>query len=67
MPIKTEPDLSDFLTTKEVAERFLVTQNDVQKAIKRGLISAQKVGYFYLIYGPNLPHDWPTSASHSDG
>lgn len=56
-----EPDLSDFLTTREVADMYGVRQPDVQKAIKRGAIPAQKVGYFYLIWRPNLPSTFPHS------
>lgn len=56
---KVEPDLSDFLTTGEVAEMYGVTQHEVQRAIKKGLIKAQKVGYFYLIWRPNLPEAFP--------
>lgn len=54
-----EPDLGDFMTTGEVAEKFGVTQVDVQRAIKAELIDAQRVGYFYLIWGPGLPSTWP--------
>lgn len=56
---KTEPDLSDFMTTGEVAEMYGVTQIDVQKAIKRGDLEAQKIGYFYVLYGPKLPEIFP--------
>ena len=56
-----EPDLSDFMTTGEVADKYGVTQVEVQKAIKRGHLNAQKVGYFYLLYAPNLPKTFPTS------
>lgn len=63
MTTRAEPDLSDFVTTKEVAERYSVTQIEVQKAIKRGFIRAQKVGYFYLIYEPNLPMNWPMGSA----
>lgn len=55
-----EPDLGLFMTTGEVAERFGVSQHDVQRAIKRDLIKAQKVGYFYLLWEPGLPDTWPT-------
>lgn len=61
MTTKTEPDLSDFMTTGEVAEKYGVTQVEVQKAIKRGQLEAQKVGYFYLLFGPKLPKTFPTS------
>lgn len=53
------PDLSKFLTTSEVAERYGVKQTEVQSVIKRGIIPAQKVGYFYLIFELDLPEDWP--------
>lgn len=60
MPAKSRaPDLSKFVTTSAVAERYGVSQPEVQNAIKRGLIPAQKVGYFYLIYEPDLPDEWP--------
>lgn len=62
MTAKTEPDLSEFLTTKEVADKYLVSQHEVQRAIRRGQIQGQKVGYFYLIWGPALPAQWPKSA-----
>lgn len=57
------PDLSEFMTTGQVAEFYGVSQTDVQKAIKRGLLKAQKVGYFYLIWGPALPQTFPLTSS----
>lgn len=57
---KKEPDLSDFKTTGEVAEMYGVSQHEVQRAIRKGLINHQKVGYFYLIWGPGLPNSWPS-------
>lgn len=60
MTAKTkEPDLSDFLTTREVAELYGVAQIDVQRAIKKELLPAQKVGYFYLLWKPSLPSSFP--------
>lgn len=59
MTAKTEPDLSGFLTTKEVAERYKVKQHEVQRAIKRGSINAQKIGYFYVVWEPTLPETFP--------
>lgn len=58
---KAEPDLSDFVTTGEVAEMYGVTQVEVQKAIKAGLLQAQRVGYFYLLFAPKLPKSFPSS------
>ena len=61
-PTKTvEPDLEAFMTTGEAAEMYGVSQHDVQKAIKKGYLKAQKVGYFYLLWKPGLPTRWPTS------
>lgn len=57
--MRTAPNLSDFKTTGEVAEMYGVTQIEVQKAIKRGQLDAQKVGYFYLLWGPGLPELFP--------
>lgn len=54
------PDLSRFRTTSQVAERYGVTQHDVQNAIKKGLIPAQKIGYFYVIWEGDLPDTWPS-------
>lgn len=56
-----EPDLANFLTTKEVAELYGVEQVDVQKAIKRGRLNAQKVGYFYVLWKPSLPINFPSA------
>ena len=61
MTVKTEPDLKDFMTTGEAAEMYSVTQHDVQKAIKKGLLTAQKVGYFYLIWKPGMPTRFPSN------
>jgi len=58
---KKEPDLSEFLTTREVAQKYDVLQHEVQRAIRKGLIQAQQVGYFYLIWGPGLPPRFPSS------
>lgn len=55
----TAPDLSGFVTTGQVAERYSVTQHEVQRAIRKDLIPAQKVGYFYLIWEGDLPDTWP--------
>lgn len=55
-----EPDLSDFLTTGEVAKMYGVRQTEVQKAIKAGRLNAQKVGYFYLIWKQSLPKHFPS-------
>ncbi len=60
MTTRTEPDLEQFMTTGEAAEMYGVSQHDVQKAIKKGLITAQKVGYFYLIWKPSMPARFPT-------
>ena len=55
-----EPSLENFVTTRQVAEMYGVTQVEVQRAIKRGHIKAQKVGqYFYLIWEPSLPELFP--------
>jgi excisionase family DNA binding protein len=55
-----EPSLEHFVTTREVAEMYGVTQVEVQRAIKRGHLRAQKVGgYFYLIWEPSLPELFP--------
>lgn len=56
------PDLGQFRTTREVAEMYGISQRDVQTAINRGIIPAQKVGYFYLIFEPDLPEEWPTGS-----
>lgn len=63
MTTKTEPDLSGFMTTGEVAEKYGVSQHEVQRAIHKGAIKAQKVGYFYLIWAPNLPETFPSGDS----
>lgn len=55
------PDLSQFMTTSEVAELYGISQVEVQKAIRKGLLEAQKIGYFYVLYGPDLPEFFPTS------
>lgn len=65
MTQRTAPDLSDFKTTGEVAEMYGVTQIEVQKAIKRGQLDAQKVGYFYLLWGPGLPTHFPTATDNN--
>ncbi len=62
MTVKTEPNLKDFITTGEAAEMYGVTQHEVQKAIKKELLQAQKVGYFYLLWKPSLPKRFPTAA-----
>lgn len=56
-----EPDLSEFITTRDISDRYGIPQADVQKAIRRGLLPAQKVGYFYLVWGPNLEKHKPES------
>ncbi len=61
MTTRTEPNLEDFMTTGESAEMYGVSQHDVQKAIKKGFLKAQKVGYFYLIWKPGMPARCPTS------
>lgn len=55
-----EPDLSGFMTTKEVAEMYGVKQTDVQKAIKYERLKAQKVGYFYVLWKHSLPASFPS-------
>jgi hypothetical protein len=59
---REEPDLSEFMTTGEVAELYGVNQVDVQKAIKRGLLNAQKVGYFYVLWKHSLPKVFPSNS-----
>ena len=66
MTAKTEPNLEGFLTTKEVAERYGVTQHEVQRAIKRGQIGSQKIGYFYAIWEATLPAKFPASGTTTD-
>ena len=62
MVVKTvEPDLESFMTTGEAADMYGVSQHDVQKAIKKGFLKAQKVGYFYLMWKPGMPPRFPTS------
>lgn len=61
MPPKVkEPDLADFMTTKEVSELYGVTQVEVQKAIKAGKLEAQKLGYFYVLWKHKLPANFPS-------
>lgn len=59
MPANKEPDLSGFLTTSQVAKLYGCKPVDIQRCIKKGLIKAQHVGYFYLIWEPGLPDTLP--------
>jgi hypothetical protein len=52
--------LDQFLSTKEVAEHFERTVNDVQYAIKTGKLKAYRWGWFYMIHRNDIPKEWPT-------
>ena len=55
-------DLSDWRTTRDVAEEHGVKVRDVQYYIKAGHIQATKVGlsgYYYLIHKDDVPRVWP--------
>jgi len=51
--------LDEFMTTAQVAEVFGVPVRDVQYYIKRGLIRARKLGYFWMIHHTDIPKHWP--------
>ena len=58
-------DLSDWRTTRDVADQFNVNVRDVQYHIKTGAIEASKVGlngYYYLIHKDDMPKVWPPRA-----
>jgi len=64
MTSQTKSPLTDYVTTKDVANRFGVKVRDVQYYIKNGRIEAERVGdegYFYLIHRSNVPKTWPPS------
>lgn len=55
-------DLSDWRTTRDVADKHGVKVRDVQYHIKSGNIEASKVGlsgYYYLIHKDDMPKVWP--------
>ena len=55
-------DLSDWRTTRDVADQHGVRVRDVQYYIKAGHIQATKVGlakYYYLIHKDDMPTVWP--------
>lgn len=56
---KSMPDLTGFMTTQQVAEKYKVPRRYVQRALVAGMLEHQKVGYFYLVWGPALPKRFP--------
>jgi len=60
-----EHDLSDWRTTRDIADKFGVKVRDVQYHIKANNITASKVGlsgYYYLIHKDDMPKVWPPNA-----
>jgi len=60
-----ERDLSEWRTTRDVADQHDVKVRDVQYHIKMGNIIASKVGlggYFYLIHKDDMPNVWPPAS-----
>ena len=58
-------DLSQWRTTKDIADKHGVKVRDVQYHIKAGNIEAQRVGlsgYYYLIHVDDMPQVWPPSS-----
>ena len=58
-------DLTDWRTTRDVADMHGVRVRDVQYYIKSGHIPATKVGlsgYYYLIHEDDMPTVWPPGA-----
>ncbi|MEK0326001.1 MAG: helix-turn-helix domain-containing protein [Nitrosopumilus sp.] len=51
--------LADHVTTRDIADMHGVGVRDVQYYIKRGVIRATKVGYFYLVHNKDVPKNWP--------
>lgn len=47
------------MTTQQVAEKYKVPRRYVQRALVANLLEHQKVGYFYLVWGPSLPKRFP--------
>jgi predicted transcriptional regulator len=50
---------NNYLTLKEVADRYGVEQHRVRYAIRAGYIKAEKKGWMLLIRRKGLPKKWP--------
>ena len=51
--------LSDWLTTKEVAERYGVPTKVVLRMIREERLTAQQKGWIWLVHIDDLPSEWP--------
>ena len=61
----SKKDLSDWRTTRDIADKHGVRVRDVQYHIKAGNIEAHKAGlngYSYLIHIDDVPKVWPPSS-----
>lgn len=51
--------MQDYLTIKEVANKYRISDRQVLYAIRRGHIQATKLGWLWVIDKATLPAKWP--------
>lgn len=58
--------LTGYLTTKEVAAKFKVSQKSVLRIIRLGRLKAEKPGgsWQWLVHERDLPQSWPPPVNH---
>lgn len=56
--------LSDWLTTKEVAELYGVPTKAVLRMIREDRLKAQQKGWIWLVHKDDLPGEWPPPKSN---
>lgn len=51
--------LDEWLTTKDVGERFNVPSTRVLRMIRLGRIKARKFNWVWVVHVSDLPESWP--------
>lgn len=56
---RAAPTLEGWMTTQEVAEHYGVPSRIVLRMIRQERLSAQKLGWQWVVHRSQLPESWP--------
>ena len=57
--------LTDWLTTKEVADHYGVPTKTVLRMIREDRLRASQKGWIWLVHKDDLPREWPPPRNHN--
>lgn len=65
MASTTVKSLKGWLTTQQVADHYRVHPRVVLRMIREDRLSAEKLGWQWMIHESSLPETWPPPVVHS--